>query len=63
MSENKQSQRGLAIILSGAVLLAAAVFIVTGGDLGGTKTVEGDHDLPRVTSPKIPAGDTNTGSR
>lgn len=64
MAGNNGSQRGLAVILAGVVLLAAAVFIVSGGDFGGTRTVEGDHDLPKVTSPKAPAGgDVNTGSR
>jgi hypothetical protein len=63
MSGNSGSYRGLAAILGGLVLLAAAMFIVTGGDFGGTKRVEGDHDLPKVTSPRVPASDMNTGSR
>ena len=63
MTGNNGSHRGLAIVLSGMVLLAAAMFIVTGGDFGGTRKVEGDHDLPKVTSPRAPASDMNTGSR
>lgn len=64
MADNNGSNRGLAVILAGVVLFAAATFIVTGGDFGGTKKVEGDHDLPKVTSPNAPAGaDVNTGAR
>lgn len=64
MADNNGSHRGLAVILAAVVLFAAAIFIVTGGDFGGTKKVEGDHDLPQVTSPKAPAGgDLNTGAR
>ena len=38
------------LIVGGIVALAAAVFILSGGDLGGKKTVEGDQDLPPVAS-------------
>ncbi len=40
----------LGVILGGVVVIAAAVFILTGGELGGKKTVEGDADLPPVAS-------------
>ena len=36
------------IILSGIVALAALVFIVSGGALGGKTTVDGDKDLPPI---------------
>ncbi len=38
------------LIVGGIVALAAAVFIFSGGDLGGKKTVEGDQDLPPIAS-------------
>jgi hypothetical protein len=38
------------IIVGGVVAAIAVVFILTGGELGGKKTVEGDQDLPPVTS-------------
>jgi hypothetical protein len=60
---NPQPISRLTMILGGLVLLAFAVFLVTGGDLGGTKKVESDADLPKVTSPAPPAGNPNTGMR
>ncbi len=38
------------LIVGGIVALAAAVFIMSGGDLGGKKTVDGDQDLPPITT-------------
>ena len=38
------------IIIGGIVALAAAIFIFSGGELGGKKTVEGDQDLPPIAS-------------
>lgn len=38
------------LIVGGVVAVIAAIFILSGGELGGKKTVEGDHDLPPVTS-------------
>jgi hypothetical protein len=38
------------IIVGGVVAAIAVIFILTGGELGGKKTVEGDQDLPPVTS-------------
>jgi len=40
----------LGVILGGALIAAAALFILTGGELGGKKTVQGDADLPPVAS-------------
>ena len=38
------------IIIGGIVAVVAAIFIFSGGELGGKKTVEGDRDLPPVAS-------------
>ena len=65
MPDNRQSYSGLGLILGGFVAVALAVFLLTGGDLGGTKKVRGDADLPQVTSP-TPAqtgSSGNVGSR
>ena len=51
MADEQRRTGTLGLILGGIVVLAAAVVLVTGGDLGGTKSIEGDHDLPPVTSP------------
>jgi len=47
---NKDSNGTFGIIIGGVVAVIAAVFILTGGELGGKKTVEGDQDLPPVAS-------------
>jgi hypothetical protein len=46
----KNGNGAFGLILSGIVVLGAAVFILTGGDLGGKKTVSGDQDLPPIAS-------------
>jgi hypothetical protein len=65
--EKKESIGGLSLLLGGIVLIAFVVFLVTGGELGGTKKVESDADLPQVTSPSSPPSgplrSENTGSR
>ena len=38
------------LIVGGIVALAAAIFIFSGGDLGGKKTIEGDQDLPPIAT-------------
>ena len=38
------------IIVGGVVAAIAVIFFLTGGELGGKKTVEGDQDLPPVTT-------------
>ena len=38
------------LVVGGIVALAAMIFILSGGELGGKKTVEGDQDLPPVAS-------------
>ena len=65
MRDNRQSMAGLVLILAAGVVVALMVFIWTGGNLGGTKTVQSDADLPQVTSPTPPssAATENTGRR
>ena len=36
------------VVVGGLVAVAAVIFIFSGGELGGKKTVEGDQDLPPV---------------
>jgi len=38
------------LVVGGIVALAAIVFILSGGELGGKKTIDGDDDLPPVVS-------------
>lgn len=60
MADNPRELSRLGIILGGVVLVALALFLFTGGHLGGIQKVEGDADLPPVTSPAPPG---NTGAR
>ncbi len=50
MADNNAPKAGIGIILGGILVLCAAFFILTGGELGGKKTVQGDRDLPPVAS-------------
>ncbi len=63
MPDNESSTTRLGLLLAAAVAVAFVTFVVTGGDLGGTKKVESDADLPKVTSPTPPSGADNTGIR
>jgi hypothetical protein len=56
MASNQRPNLGFAALLGGVVVLALVIFIVTGGQLGGSKKVASDADLPQVTSPKPPPG-------
>jgi hypothetical protein len=47
---NKDSNGTFGIIVGGVVAAIAAIFILSGGELGGKKTVEGDQDLPPITT-------------
>ncbi len=42
------------LLLGGVCVIAAAFFLLTGGELGGSKKVRGDADLPPVASPATP---------
>ena len=49
---DRRSNKFLILVLGIVVAVAAAIFILTGGDLGGTRDVKSDSDLPPVTSPQ-----------
>ena len=49
------SKGTIGLFLGGICVVAAAFFLLTGGELGGKKTVRGDADLPPVASPTTPA--------
>ncbi len=36
------------LVVGGIVAIAAILFILSGGDYGGKKTIDGDQDLPPV---------------
>ena len=38
------------LVIGGIVALAAALFIFSGGEFGGKKTVVGDEDLPPIAT-------------
>ncbi len=46
----KQKNHIVSIVVGGIVALVAAFFILTGGELGGKKTIESDKDLPPVAT-------------
>jgi hypothetical protein len=50
MADNNPSNGTFGLLLGGVLALAAAVFIMTGGQLGGVKDVNGDSDLPPIAS-------------
>jgi len=46
----KRDNGSFGLIIGGIVALAAVMFILSGGELGGKKTIEGDQDLPPIAS-------------
>ena len=54
MAENRRSNSFLGVVLGGIVAVAAIVFVLSGGELGGEKKVQGDHDLPPITKTTPP---------
>jgi hypothetical protein len=52
--QNGGQKGGIGIAFGAFIALAALFFIVTGGSLGGKKTIEGDQDLPPVASETAP---------
>jgi hypothetical protein len=52
MADNNPSTGTIGLMLGGLFALAAMVFILTGGQLGGVKGVNSDADLPPVASPE-----------
>ncbi|MGA8961331.1 MAG: hypothetical protein WB475_14095 [Pseudolabrys sp.] len=47
---NKDSNGSFGILIGGVVAVIAVIFILSGGELGGNKTVEGDQDLPPIST-------------
>ena len=47
---NGNSNGTFGIIVGGVVAVLATIFILSGGELGGKKTIQGDQDLPPVSS-------------
>ena len=47
---NGKSDGNFVIFIGGIVAVATAIFIFSGGELGGKKTVEGDQDLPPLAT-------------
>jgi hypothetical protein len=45
-----QDMRSLGLFVGILVVIGAAIFILSGGNLGGTTTVASDRDLPPVAS-------------
>jgi hypothetical protein len=51
MADNDNKGTGMfGLLLAGVAVLAAGLFILTGGQLGGKKQVLSDTDMPPVTS-------------
>ena len=46
----EKQKGGIGLMLGALVAVAAFVFIVTGGNYGGKKTIDGDEDLPPVAT-------------
>jgi hypothetical protein len=44
----KNENAKFGIIVGGIVALVALIFIFSGGELGGKKTIAGDQDLPPI---------------
>ena len=55
MADNHGKNGMFGLVLGGVVVAAAAIFILTGGELGGKKGIKSDADLPPVTTPAQPA--------
>ena len=47
---DKDSNGTFGIIIGALVAVIAAIFIFTGGELGGKKTIQGDEDLPPIAT-------------
>jgi hypothetical protein len=45
----------MGLLLGGVLVVAAVVFMLTGGQLGGVRGVNSDADLPAVASPPAAA--------
>ena len=49
-SDMNTDNRFFGIIIGSIVVIAIVIFIFSGGELGGKKTIESDDDLPPVTT-------------
>ncbi len=56
MAQHEPKSGLFGLLLGGIVAVAAVLFILSGGDLGGKKTVEGDKDMPPVAQGNTPEG-------
>jgi len=56
-TENNQgpARETVGLLLGGVCVIAAAFFLLTGGQLGGQTKVHSDADLPPVASPVAPS--------
>ena len=53
MADNDNRSKGtIGLILGGIIAVAAAAFILTGGEIGGVKEVSSDADLAPVAPGK-----------
>jgi len=53
MADNNQPERkagSTGLVLGAAFAAVVAIFILTGGQLGGVKPVNGDADMPPIAS-------------
>ena len=50
MNNSNGTNGTFGILIGGVVAVIAAIFILSGGELGGKKTVEGDQDLPPIST-------------
>jgi hypothetical protein len=48
MDDDRKSGGHLGALLGGLVAIAAVAFMLSGGEWGGKKKVDGDEDLPPV---------------
>lgn len=48
MMEKQSGSLGL--VVGAIVFVVAAIFLFSGGELGGKKTIDGDQDLPPVAT-------------
>jgi len=50
VTEQPRKNASLGLLIGGIVAVVAFIFLVTGGELGGKKTVDGDQDLPPIAT-------------
>lgn len=50
MADNDRPTGSIGLMLGAILAVAAMVFILTGGQLGGVKEVQGDADMPPIAT-------------